>query len=118
MAPPYVTNDLNAVISSTDINSSAVIINRSVGNPAIPATVGDYVQNLPLKEGANIISDGSNSDSVLGSAQVYIKNVDKTGSFVVNWFPTGVAVVNVLTMYPGDILIFWQNIDTAQHAAT
>jgi hypothetical protein len=105
MAPPYVINTLNASITSTDVLSGAIIVDRSTGNPAIPSTVGVYVQTALLTVTTLILSNPVNATTY----QFYFKNTDPSNVITVTWIEVGQSIARVVALYPGDLIILWQN---------
>jgi hypothetical protein len=105
MATTDVTNTLTATITSTEQSTSNVPINRGTGNPSYPANVGVFATYLALTSGTNVINL-----PISPCYQVYIKNLDLTKTIEVTWTPnSGTNVVVENSLYPGDLIILWQN---------
>ena len=111
MPAPYVNNTLTASISTTDIITNDVVIDRSVGNPSWPSMVGLYTQVFVLSAGDNVL--GTPGGNVV--RQIYIKNTDPSNYFAVKWEVTGEVTgpVFIGRLFPGDVTIQWQNPNNA-----
>lgn len=104
MALTDVTNTLTATITSTEQTTSQVPINRSTGNPSFNSNVGEIIMYRQLSAGANPLSLAANP-----CFQFYVRDTDPALTVVVSWTPIGQANATVLTLYPGDQILFWQN---------
>jgi hypothetical protein len=97
-----ITNQLVANISTTEQSSANVPINRSTGNPAFTANTGQFSTYVPLATGVNVIPIPQ-----VPACQLYIRNIDPTGTVIVNWTPIGQASAYVIKLWPGDQILFW-----------
>lgn len=98
-----VTNTLIANITCTEDSTQNVIINRSTGNPAFDAsgaTCTEYMILSALPTGIAL--------PLAITTQVYIKNLDTSGhTILVNWTVNGGAARDIMTLLPGDQIIYW-----------
>lgn len=99
-----VTNTLIANISSTEQVTSNVDINRSTGSPAFNSSVAQFVTYASIPALATGIPL-----PIAKTVQVYIRNIDPTNSVTVTWTPTPGVTASIITLYPGDQIILWQN---------
>lgn len=99
-----VTNTLIATIVSTEQSSGNIPINRGTGNPSFNVNVGQFTTYFALADGANNIAL-----PFTPITQLYIKNIDATNYIKVSWTPGGGVSGTVLSLNPGDQILFWGN---------
>jgi hypothetical protein len=99
-----VTNTLVANISSTEQSTSNVDINRSVGNPSWASNVAQFTTYLALALGNN-----SFNLPIATVYHLYIKNVDPAANINVSWAQSGGINGSIIKLFPGDVIILWQN---------
>ena len=96
------TNLLVANITSTEDSTSAVVVNRSTGNPAFDSSVSQMTEYFILAGGANVIPL-----PISPACQIYIKNNDAAKSIQVTWTQNGGGSVSIIQLNPGDQISFW-----------
>src|SRR5215472_11601140 len=102
---PNTTNTLTATLTATEDTTQNVPINRGTGNPSYDSTSAAFEYYFVLPAGPTTIQLPKNP-----TTQVYIKNNDNAGkNVVVSWIPSGGVNNNVITLNPGDLILFWCN---------
>lgn len=100
-----VTNTLVANLTSTEQSTSNVPINRSTGNPAFNCNVGIFLTYFALAAGVNNV--------LLPTPvvyQAYFRNLDAAKNLTVSWGVNGGGGNNpIITLLPGDQIIYWGN---------
>jgi hypothetical protein len=111
---PNMTNTLISNITATEDTTQNVIINRSTG-ASFDGSASAMSEYISLAAGTTPISLATGI-----CTQFYLKNIDPNGhSVIVSWTPTtGASVPNVITLYPGDQIMFWAKPGTSNGGIT
>lgn len=104
MAPPYVVNTLTANITSTEISTGNVPVNRGLGNLGFNAIYADFTTYQQLL----VIGDTTIAIPMGKAFQVYVRNLDNALKITVKYTPTGLTQQVSPTIGPGEAFIIWQ----------